>query len=135
MKLTLEPGDREILVANLGLPAGASDDDLHAAVAQCLSRQPAATASAAIDHDLIAAAVRDERIPAQRADFWAQRFAEDPDGTRKKLERLQPGSAHYANQPPPGADDSYPADWLPESRVAPWPRPVPGAAPSRVVVE
>src|SRR5689334_16903699 len=100
MKLQLEAGDREILVADLGLAANATDADLASAVHARLTGgapAPAAPQAAVIDHDLIAAAVRDGRIPAHRADHYAQRFAQDPDGTRAMIARLAPGSAAYAN--------------------------------------
>lgn len=115
MKLQLEAGEREILMADLGLAANASDADLAAAVhARLTSGAPAPAApTAVIDHDLIAAAVRDGRIPAHRADHYAARFTADPEGTRATLARLTPGTAHYANAeqaaPPP---TDYPKEWL-----------------------
>jgi hypothetical protein len=116
MKLILEADERPILLSRLGLPAKATNDQITAAVAERLTSgapTPAAPQAAAIDHDLITAAVRDGRIPAYRADHYAARFAQDPEGTRALLARLTPGTAHYANAehaaPPP---TDYPREWL-----------------------
>lgn len=124
MKLTLDKDERPILLTKLGLSAKATNAEITAAVTERLTGGTASPpppqpigSRQADGHDLIAAAVRDERIPASRADHYAQRFAQDPEGTAKVLAKLQPGSAHYANETVPAAAtaESYPAHWLPEA--------------------
>jgi hypothetical protein len=143
MRVTLEPGDRDILLDRLGLAASATDSELvEAGVARMLASTPRPGRREAVrsggelvarhftdrstpdGHDLIAAAVADERIPRSRADHWAQRYAEDPEGTAKTLARITDAATvekrvAAAQRPPPATgppsgDSSYPPHWLPE---------------------
>jgi hypothetical protein len=113
MKLHLDPGDREILRNGLGLAANASTSEIANTIRERLTgAAPQPERRTADAHDLIAAAVDDERIPARRAEFWAQRFADDPERTAKELASLTPVPSRLTAAA--GGSGAYPASWLPE---------------------
>ena len=117
MRLTLDPGDREILTDKLGLAASASDADLSRAVTDRLTGSapaPAATGTLnTYERDAtIAAAVRDGKFSAERARQYVEKWDRDPEGTKRTIARLQPGVA----LPEIAAGGEYPPEWLRPAR-------------------
>jgi hypothetical protein len=125
MQITLGRDERPILLTALGLPAKATNEQITAAVAHRLTAgapppppaapQPAVASRAADGHDLIAAAVADGRIPASRAEHYAQRYAQDPAGTAATIAKLTAVPKHLLDAAASAqADSSYPKEWLPD---------------------
>src|SRR3954470_11040595 len=125
MKLQIDATERSVLTAELGLAANASDSEIAVAVAKRLTGvssfesgqrraappAPAASAGYSMDPDAeatIATAIRDGKFAGERADHYRQRWARDPDGTRRTIARLAPGAV-LPPLPAAGADDAYPA--------------------------
>jgi hypothetical protein len=136
MRLQLEGNDRALLEDPLGLRVGASDADIAAAVTARLmgsatsagrarlgepapSTAPARPA-ASTDPDCeatIAAAVRDGKFSAERAQHYRDLWARNPQATRRSIARLHPGVVRPTVAST--GDDAYPAEWLrlPANRV------------------
>lgn len=120
MKLTLDKGDREILTTNLELAADASDAEIIAAATARLGpnrvtgrralRSGGDPVGDTERDSTIAAAVRDGKFSADRADHYRRLWDRDPKGTKRAIASLAPGVAQLAAGEV--GDDSYPADWL-----------------------
>jgi hypothetical protein len=95
MKLTLDAEERAILRASLGVADDASDTEIASVIRERLTA-PAATAGTlnVVERDAtIAAAVRDGKFSADRAQHWTAKWDRDPVATRREIGRLQPGAS------------------------------------------
>jgi hypothetical protein len=165
VRLTFEEGEREVLLARLGLPTDADEATLAQRLATWVAEDPnqnngtseagiqgqqgappedqgdfvvvdvasfrrmrnqEEVAAAVVEanrvrdrNELIDEAIHDGKFGPSRRDHYRERYDSDPEGTTALIARLMPNTvpleARGADAPTDEvADDSYPADWVPD---------------------
>jgi hypothetical protein len=103
--VTVPQSEIDSMAAKVGLPAGTSWDEVARRADELMADENArqASASAAVataeaeDRRIIAAAIKDGRIPGQRQQFWAEALKRDRKGSRALIASLVPGLLRSGN--------------------------------------